>query len=190
MKIITPDELEQHVQEYIALANEEVIVVKLANGALIRICETDEEAVEEDLFDDMLENDPRFIELIESRRESYRKEGGIPFEVGTRQLVRELIDDLDAPDMTVRDEAVAGLIKLAEWAIAEMIATPGMSGLARFVAAFQARQGDTGRNGSTVEAPGSLMLVPGALVPAVEALVAQYGEEHAHEGMATGSHDR
>ena len=74
MKTITTTELNRHLTDYLNLASSESILITLDDGRLLRLSSVDQE----DLEDEMLENDPRFAALIETRRADYLRHGGIP----------------------------------------------------------------------------------------------------------------
>lgn len=110
MKTITADELQQHLDRYLTQAQEEEIVVALADGALVRLSGVDAE----DLADEVFEDDPRFAQLIESRRERYKQTGGIPLNEVKQALIDELTGDLDHADPHTRDEAAELLAALGK----------------------------------------------------------------------------
>ncbi len=98
MRTITVTELNTHLGDYLQLARAEEIVIKLDDGQLLRLTSLDPE----DLLDEALESDPRFMQLIESRRQNYRQHGGVPLEV-----VREkVLADLKAPGQQVHEEGL------------------------------------------------------------------------------------
>ncbi len=71
--------------------------ITLDNGSLIQLA-----AIEpEDLADELLENDPRFEQLIAARRERYHKVGGVSFATVRQTLIEELSQDLTHPDPEV-----------------------------------------------------------------------------------------
>ena len=86
MKTITVAELNSRLGDYLKLARAEEIVIKLDDGKLLRLTSLDPE----DLLDEALESDPRFMQLIESRRQSYRQHGGVPLGVVRENVLSEL----------------------------------------------------------------------------------------------------
>lgn len=86
MKTITAAELNTHLGDYLKLARAEEIVIKLDDGKLLRLAAMDPE----DLLDEAFENDPRFMQLIESRRRNYRQHGGVPLEVVRESMLSEI----------------------------------------------------------------------------------------------------
>ena len=86
MKTITVAELNTHLGDYLKLARAEEIVIKLDDGKLLRLGSVDPE----DLLDEALESDPRFMQIIEARRQSYQQHGGIPLEAVRESVLSEL----------------------------------------------------------------------------------------------------
>src|SRR3972149_2978900 len=98
MKTITVAELNSRLSDYLKLARAEEIVIQLDDGQLLRLALLDPE----DLLDEALESDPRFMQLIESRRQSYRQRGGVSLDV-----VRErVLSELKASGRQLHDEAL------------------------------------------------------------------------------------
>lgn len=113
MKTITSLEFQTHMDKYLTQAQQEEIIITLENGELLQLSPVDAE----DLADATLENDPRFIDLIQERRQNYKQRGGIPFAQVQQELIDELIQDLNHPDPQVRYEAVRHLVTLGEAAL-------------------------------------------------------------------------
>jgi hypothetical protein len=86
MKTITAAELNTHLGDYLKLARAEEIIIQLDDDKLLRLGSVDPD----DLLDEALENDPRFMQLIEARRQSYRQHGGIPLEAVRESVLSEL----------------------------------------------------------------------------------------------------
>jgi hypothetical protein len=110
MRTITADELCLHLDKYLTQAQREEIVIALGNGELVKLSNVEAE----DLSDEELENDPRFAQIINSRRANYKRNGGVPFDVVKQRLIDELIQDLNHPDSQTRYEAVQHLVTLGE----------------------------------------------------------------------------
>jgi len=108
MKMITAAELQQHLDGYLTQAQQEEIIVTLTDGALVRLSGIDLE----DLADEAIENDPRFAQLIEARREHYSQIGGAPLADVKQTLIDELTDDLSHADPHTRQEAAELLAAL------------------------------------------------------------------------------
>jgi hypothetical protein len=114
MKMITAAELQQHLDRYLTQAQQEEIVVTLTDGALVRLS-----GIElEDVADQAIEDDPRFAQLIEARREHYRQRGGVPLADVKQALIDELTDDLSHADPHTRLEAANLLAALGRSAVA------------------------------------------------------------------------
>jgi hypothetical protein len=110
MKPITTSELRLDLDKYLTQAQKEEVLIALDGGQLVKLSKVERE----DLSDEDLENDPRFAQIINSRRANYKQNGGIPFEVVQRTLIEELIEDLNHPDPQVRFEAIQHLVALGE----------------------------------------------------------------------------
>lgn len=74
MKAVTTFELQQHIEEYLTEAQSEQIAVVTENGTVLLLSVV----TADDLADEALENDPRFIQIMEKRRAMYRIKGGRP----------------------------------------------------------------------------------------------------------------
>ena len=82
MKVVNLDDIKEKLEEFIDRARTEDIIVTKKGRAAVLIHGLTGEELEEYLF----ENDPRFAEIIQARRERYRREGGIPLESLAREL--------------------------------------------------------------------------------------------------------
>ncbi len=106
MKTITATELNHQLNAYLALARAEEIVIELDDGQLLRLGAISPE----DLQDEAFESDPRFMPIIEARRQSYRQQGGIPLEILKNDLLAESraahrqLHDEDEPYLTPTDD--------------------------------------------------------------------------------------
>lgn len=110
MKTITATELHQHLDKYLSQAQVEEIVIRLENGVLVRLSPIDPE----DLVDEIVENDPRFEQIIAARRKNYAQTGGVSYITIRQTLIEELTQDLNHPDPKIREEAVQYLTLLGE----------------------------------------------------------------------------
>jgi len=82
MKVMTLDQAQKSLGRCLDQARKEDILIT-RNGkpaALIRGIS------QNDLEDYLLENDPRFMKIVEKRRREYRREGGIPLDVLAKEL--------------------------------------------------------------------------------------------------------
>jgi hypothetical protein len=101
MKMITAQELQQHLNRYLREAQSEEIVITLDDGTLVALSSLDAD----DLADAEIERDPRFAQLITERRSRYQQIGGVSLYHVRQDLIDELTQDLTNSDPSVRQEA-------------------------------------------------------------------------------------
>ncbi len=82
MKIVKLEDIKDKFDQFLEQAQDDDILVTKGGKVKGMICALSDE----DLEDYLIENDPRFMKIIETRRERYKREGGIPLD----QLAREL----------------------------------------------------------------------------------------------------
>lgn len=108
MKMITASEFQKHLKTYLREAQSEEIVVALDDGTLVGLSGLDQD----DLNDAEIERDPRFVQLIEERRDHYEQAGGVPLSQVRQGLIAELTEDLNHADAAVRHEVAELLAAL------------------------------------------------------------------------------
>jgi hypothetical protein len=106
MKTITSTELNHQLNTYLALARAEEIVIELDDGQLLKLGAISSEDAQDEAF----ESDPRFMQIIDARRQSYRQRGGIPLEMIKEEVFAEVraaqrqLHDEDEPYLTATDD--------------------------------------------------------------------------------------
>lgn len=112
MKVITAQELREHLNTYLREAQSEEIVITLDDGTLVALSGLDAD----DLADAEIERDPRFAQLVAERRSHYQQIGGASLYHVRQGLIDELTADLADPDPSVRQEAAELLGSLGKTA--------------------------------------------------------------------------
>ena len=102
-------ELERDLKSYLDQVQGEEIVILLSNGEMVRLSRI----TADDLVDEAIEADPRFVRLIAERRQQYRSEGGVPQSKVKQVLIEELKQDRIAEDEQVRQEAARLMAELS-----------------------------------------------------------------------------